>query len=516
MGDNGGIFTGFYKEFVMVRRVDSEQMKLGQTSIAAIYIDPKSRDDIPRILRGLKYIYTTREIREEVFRILEARMLPNVDKNVGRPGMDLWKVFVLGVLRLDLNCDYDRLCELANEHNSIRQMLGHPDIFDKYRYGLQTLKDNVSLLQPEMIEEINEVIVKAGHKLLSKKKEDEPLQGRCDSFVLETDVHFPTDIGLLFDAMRKVINASASLCYRHGISEWRQHVFNVKQLKGLMRGIQKKKKYRASGEEKKKQLALNLAEAHQEMMDLANCLLTKSRHTVSQLNEQGALSAADEKEMSLIKEFTGHAARQIDQIYRRVMQEQVIPHDEKVFSLFEPHTEWISKGKAGKPVEFGVRIGVLEDQHGFILLPRVMEKETDDQVAVPMVQAAKTVYPNLHSCSFDKGFHSPGNQIELAKIIDTVGMKPKGKSSKKAKELQASEPFKKATRKHSAIESCINALEAHGLDKCYDHGIDAFRRYTALAIVTRNIHRIGDILHQKEQASLVRKKRSARNRLLAA
>jgi IS5 family transposase len=154
----------------MVRRVEQTQMNFGQTSIASMRINPKSRDDIPRILSGLQYIYLTESVRQPIFTLLEKQLLPNVDKNVGRPGMDLWKIFVLGVLRLDLNCDYDRLCELANEHKTIRQMLGHSDIFEDFYYELQTVKDNVSLLTSELLEEINQIIVKAGHQLLSKKK----------------------------------------------------------------------------------------------------------------------------------------------------------------------------------------------------------------------------------------------------------------------------------------------------------------------------------------------------------
>ena len=198
-----------YKDYLMVRKVDTQQMVLGQLPIAAISIDPKSRDDIPRILRGLQHIYLTKNVQADLFALLENQMLQNIDKNVGRPGMSLWNIFVLGILRLDLNCDYDRLCELANNHKTIRQMLGHSDIFDDYSYGLQTLKDNVRLLDPALLDEINKIIVRAGHQLLSKQ--NDPLRGRCDSFVLETNVHFPTDIGLLFDAIRKVIQKIAAL-----------------------------------------------------------------------------------------------------------------------------------------------------------------------------------------------------------------------------------------------------------------------------------------------------------------
>lgn len=502
----------------MARQIEQSQMQIGQASIASIHINPKSRDDIPRILRGLQYIYLTERVREPIFTLLEQRILPNVDKRVGRPGMDLWKIFVLGVLRLDLNCDYDRLCELANEHQTIRQMLGHSDIFEKFFYELQTIKDNVRLLTPELLEEINQIIVKAGHQLLSKKKENEPLRGRCDSFVLETHVHFPTDTGLLFDAMRKVIQLNGSLCERHSLSDWRQHSFNVKQLKKSLRIIQKKKKCRASDEAKKMKLEAALQQAHRDMINKANYFLEKSRKTLDQLAGRSNLTATDVAQIESIQIFTRHAIRQINQIDRRVLQGEVIPHNEKVFSLFQPHTEWISKGKAGKPVEFGVRVGILEDQHGFILHHRVMEKETDDQVAVPMVVGTKAAFPNLSSCSFDKGFHSAGNQKELSELLETVAMKRKGKLSNKAKELQTSEEFKKAANKHAAVESAINALEVHGLDKCFDHGIDGLRRYTALAVVARNIHRIGDILHKKNQKRLVRQNKVCGNdqHLLAA
>ena len=75
----------------------------------------------------------------------------------------------------------------------------------------------------------------------------------------------------------------------------------------------------------------------------------------------------------------------------------------------------------------------------------------------------------------------------------------KGKLSQQACAIEHSEEFIKARHKHSAVESAINALEVHGLDICPDHGIDGFKRYAALSVVARNIHRIGAILKQQEQ-----------------
>jgi len=488
----------------MTRLVEQTQMQLGQESIAAIQFDIKSRDDIPKILRGLQYIYTTDSIRTPVFELLDKKLLPNVDKKNGRPGMELWKIIVMGVLRLDLNCDYDRLQELVNHHDLVRQMLGHSEFFDKTPYNLQTIKDNVSLLTPELLEEINHTIVKAGHELLGKKKENEPLRGRCDSFVVETNVHYPTDINLLFDAVRKVIQLTAQLSESHGLPGWRQNTYNIKQIKRLMRIAQKKKRVSAKSESQKEKCEEAIKQSHSDLIALAETFLKKASETQCELTASCKLSMGDIAQIESVQHFMQHAERQIDQIKRRVLEGEIIPHEEKVFSIFQSHTEWISKGKAGVPVELGLRVCILEDQHQFILNHRVMEKETDDQVAVPMVKVAKTAFPQMTSCSFDKGFHSKSNQEMLSEILDSVGLKRKGKLSQKAKLIESSDEFKQAINKHSAVESAINALEVHGLDKCRDHGIDGFKRYVALSIVARNIHRIGAILHQRAQKKIAR------------
>jgi hypothetical protein len=197
----------------------------------------------------------------------------------------------------------------------------------------------------------------------------------------------------------------------------------------------------------------------------------------------------------------------MNQIDRRVLKGEVIAHAEKVFSIFESHTEWISKGKAGVPVELGLRVCVLEDQYQFILHHRVMEKETDDGVATTMVKEAQKRFPNLRASSFDKGFHSPKNQQELSECLDLLALPRKGKLSKQAQAIESSEGFRQARRKHSGVESCINALEHHGLDRCLDRGIEGFKRYVALSIVARNIQIIGAILQKRAREQLERQRR---------
>lgn len=149
-----------------MRQTINSQMQLGEVDISAITFNPKSRDDIPRLLRGLQYIWTTPELRNQVFQVLE-HMIP-ASRNNGRPGMDLWKILVFGTLRLVTNCDYDRLQELANEHGTLRKMLGHGPYCTR-AYHIQTLQDNISLFTPEILDQVNQIVVEAGHLLVKKK-----------------------------------------------------------------------------------------------------------------------------------------------------------------------------------------------------------------------------------------------------------------------------------------------------------------------------------------------------------
>jgi hypothetical protein len=274
-----------------------------------------------------------------------------------------------------------------------------------------------------------------------------------------------------------------------------------------MRAAQSKKRSKAQSEEQREKNKALIIESHQVYLDVCQRYLSKAQDTLAALEERGFISELAVLDKLEIEGFMHHAERQISQTKRRVILGQSIAHAEKVFSIFEPHTEWISKGKAGVPVELGVKVCILEDQYRFILHHEVMEKKTDDQVGVSMVEGAKRRFPNLNACSFDKGFHSQENQHLLKEHLALVAMPRKGKLSQQARAVEESEAFVEARRQHSAVESAINALEVHGLDMCPDHGIDGFRRYVALAVVARNIHRIGAILWQQEQERAQRKKK---------
>lgn len=485
-----------------MRDILNPQLQLGEIDIGTIQFDPHSRDDIPQILRGLQYIYTTPEIRDEVFNHLEQIIPEETDVGNGRPGMVLWDILVLGTLRVNLNCDYDRVMELANEHRTLREMLGHGLVDEDDQYRLQTIKDNVRLLTKEVLDEINQIVVRGGHDLLGKA--DEPLAGRCDSFVVETDVHFPTDTSLLTDAMRKIIGLCAQAGEAFGVLGWRQSQYNFQCLKNLYRKAVKLKRSTSKDEAKVEARDAQIKQAHQAFMDHSKYYLERAKETLKELSPMNTAGALVEE----IECYITHAKRQIDQIRRRVIKGEKIPHEEKVFSVFEEHTEWISKGKAGVPVELGLRVCVLEDTMGFILHHQVMEKQTDDKVAVSIVEETQARFARLRLCSFDKGFYTPQNREALQERLEKVVLPKKGKWSKKDREIETEEEFVAARKRHSSVESAINALEVHGLDRCPDHGIEGFKRYIALTIVARNIQKLGAILQQRAREAVQRKARA--------
>ncbi len=492
-----------------MRKVIDLQMKFGQVSIADIKFDLRSRDEIPKLLQGLQQIYCNPEIRGQVFKILEGIIPENTDTDNGRPGMDLWKILVLGTLRLCCNWDYDKLMEIANNHRTLRQMLGHGIMDQDYNYVLQTLKDNVSLLTPEVLDKINQVVVKYGHKLVGKK-DREDLKGSCDSFVVETDVHYPTDINLLFDAIRKTIILIMSLCSQLGIDGWRQGLNNIRKIKRYFRKAQQTKRSTSKNQNKKAEREQLIINAHIAYIELVQSFLNKVKETITKIQP---LDIILQLKVQKIEKYITHAERQINQIHRRVIKGETIPHNEKVFSIFEEHTEWIVKGKAGISQELGLKVCIVKDQYGFILYHHVMQNETDDKIAIPMIEATKKRFSDFNSCSFDKGFHSPRNQEELASILDKVILPRKGKLSAINKEVERSEEFMQAKHKHSAVESSINALENHGLDRCLDHGIDGFKRYISLAVVARNIQIIGEILQQRHVKRLNRLEKIKRHKI---
>ena len=469
------------------------QFKLGQVSLNKIKLDYKSRDDITKLLLGIQHISNNKELMMQIFQILKDKI---TIKSIGRSGMSLWRILILGLLRQVINADYDRLCNLANNHIELRKLLGHSMIDSCDYYSLQTIKDNISLITEDVLDKINVLIVQEGHQLLDSRLIKQ-INIKTDSFVVKSNVHYPTDSSLLFDAMKYLINLIGTLANKHGISGWREDKYYIRKIRTLKRKATSIKHSTSKIEGVIQKQELMITEAYKELIILCQLMLTKLKSTFELLKQSNHIKAA---QVDLFKEFLGHAHRQIDQINRRVILKQVIPHSEKVFSLFNPFTEWISKGKAGVPVELGLRVSISTDQQGFILGHKTMMQEQDVDVAIAIITKIKEHVDNVYSASFDRGYYSPSNQEELSKLVQKVILPKKGKISKNEQDkIRADKEYVILRRKHSAVESNINALEHHALDRCPDRGIDNFRKYVSMSVVAHNTHLIGALVQQKLQ-----------------
>jgi len=478
-----------------------QQTRLGVKLISETPLPTKSRDDAPAIIKALLKIYATPTYSNKIFDLLEKKVLTG-KKKTGRYGLTLWQIFVLAEFKLALNIDYDRLSYMVYSDSVLRQLLGiETDTgFDRIEIKYQRIVDNVQLLDEEVLKELNVVIVEMGHEVF-KKKEGEALCVKTDSFVVETNVHFPTDYNLLWDSLRKMLDVVNWFTTNYSdISGWRKIKLWSRTLKNLSRtigGISGK-----GGKNKEERLKKAVAE-----------YLKKSRELeVKVMASKDIFLINDTKSTSQLLElerFMLLVRKHIDLLERRVIKGEKIPHAEKMFSIFEQHTEWIQKGKKHPSVELGKMVSITTDQWGLIIDHYVMEKEKDSQIVKSTVDRVLLRY-NINSWSFDKGYWHKENQEYLATRIPLVVMPKKGKPNEEEKKREQDAAFKKHKNKHSAIESNINELEHKGLDKCRDKGEFGFKRYVALAVSAYNLHKIGKELLMQEQKAEIKKRREAR------
>jgi IS5 family transposase len=193
-------------------------------------------------------------------------------------------------------------------------------------------------------------------------------------------------------------------------------------------------------------------------------------------------------------------AKHMDLLERRVIKGEQIPHDEKVFSIFEEYTEWITKGKMHPNVELGKKLAITTDQYNLIVDYRIMENQSDPEMVKPIAESLIGLYL-IRSWSFDKGFWHKENKALLEEHVDKVVMPKKGKCNKLEQAEEGQRSFKLLRNKHSAVESNINELECRGLDRCPDRGYPHFKRYIGLSVAAYNLRRIGQELIEIQRQS---------------
>lgn len=194
--------------------------------------------------------------------------------------------------------------------------------------------------------------------------------------------------------------------------------------------------------------------------------------------------------------------KHIDLVDRRLLQGQDIPVAEKLYSLFEPHTEWLTKGKLHPPVELGHRLLVATDQHQLIQdYDGPVGADVNQSVPVASRLVGRYGEDQIASISFDKGFTRKEDRELLELFIPQVIMPKRGRKNEAEAEAESAKKFVALRKAHSAVESAINALEHHGLNRCLDVGLEGYTRYIGYGVLACNLHVIGRQLQAQRRAA---------------
>jgi transposase, IS5 family len=476
-----------------MRKAMERQQRLDGRPVLEVKLNLNCRDEIIPILIALQHLYSQPDLCDQILRAIAADVNRHSSRARGRQGLDYWPLLVLAAVRLGCNLNYDKLQDLAEQHRALRQVMGIGDWDNEAGFDWRRIRDNITLVRPETVERINHLIVAAGHRLAPQAVKST----RADSFVVETNIHYPTESSLIRDGLRKVLECGGELAKALGLDGWRQHKHLYRKVKRLVREIERVAARKGGGYQERIQTL------YRELLTLAQTLLNRADELLKQLERRGTLDLdilAGGAELATFVERTRHVCGTAT---RRVLEGQTVPNSEKLFSVFETHTQLYKRGKAAEPVQFGRLVLVYEDAAGFITHCHLLPRDGDDRSAVveETRKLQKRLGGRIERASFDRGFHSPEIQKELAKIIPHPCVPMPGTVLAAQQEKEATIEFHQARQRHPGVESAIHALQSgNGLERCRDRSEPGFARYLQLGVLGRNLHVLGKILLARKEA----------------
>lgn len=469
-----------------MRKSYSTQRRLDSLPIDQVSLNFDCRDRIVPVLRALQHVYSKPDVVDSIMALIGGDINGGTSTRHGREGMDYWHILVLAGVRLGCNYTYDHLQELSENHIKLRGIMGLGSWDEDTEFKWRRIRDNVCQLKPTTIDAISQTIVAAGHDIVPGAIE----QLRSDSFVMETNIHYPTESSLIRDGLRKILEMCSELAAGHNLIGWRQHQHLWMNVKKLARKID-----RIAAKKGPNYLA-RMKLPYRKILQKAQQITERAR----QLCREMCLPNATEDDIfgpHTLQAFIARTERVMDTARRRVLQGETVPNGDKLFSVFEPHTQLYKRGKAGEPIQFGRQVLVFEDSAGFIVHARLMKRDQcDSQVAVEATKIVQKRFGNrVQRLSFDRGFHSPENQDQLSELVPHLCLpKPGAKQSVKQRD-DADDGFLAAQQNHPGIESAIGALQnGNGLERCRDRSEIGFERYISLAVLGRNLHTLGRLL----------------------
>jgi IS5 family transposase len=394
----------------------------------------------------------------------------------GRRGLTPNQVLRSLILMRVKDWDYRELRDRINDGYTLRNFTGF--------YSQPVPKHNAfncafNRIRPVTMKTINDTVIEAAVEdgLEDGKKL------RVDTTVVETDVHWPTDATLLWDVVRVLIRLIGRL--REIVPDDVPRFPNRKR--AARRRMQKLQRMTAA-QRKSQQFPVykQLLAITQEVLANADRAAEATRYSRVKTAVETLMLASLYAE---IKPYGRLGLRVVDQARRRVIGQEQVPAAEKLYSIFEPHTDLIKRGKVNKPVEFGHKVFLAESARGLITQYHVLKGNPSDEDHVkPALDNHKDTFgypPEVFAG--DRGFDNPDNQTECVQAGVSCPSIPQrgGQKTADREALEKTPDFKKAQRFRAGIEGRISVLfRGRGMKRCLAEGSERFESFIGAAVLT--------------------------------
>lgn len=477
-----------------MRKSFERQQRFGSCSIYDLQLNLNCRDEIVPILASLRHLFTQQELRNKICRLVAKDLNPQSRRDVGRPGFDDWQVIVLAVVRHGCNLDYDKLQNLAEEHQSLRHLMQIGDWDEPISFDWRRIQAALTMLKPQTIQCINQAIVAYGQDLHGEARQEV----RADSFVIETNIHYPTESSLIYDGIRKVVSLCIPLASELEQMGWRQAEHLIKQIKKVVRNISR------IAASKSPNAKAALPSAYENLLKRVNAILERAKTLLIAEKIEGTVST--HCKAIAIQEWIELTEQVCDTANRRVLLGETVPNQDKLFSLFETHTQIYKRGKSGQPIQYGRLALVFEDGAGFISHYCLMDRAVCDAdvIVAETRKAQQAHHGKIRQASFDRGFYTAENKLELRSIVGQVSLCPRAPKQYGEQLTNETVEERSVRYRHAGIESAIGGLQrGNGLNRCRDRSEVGLERYLGLGVLSRNMQVLGKLLITREAGATI-------------
>jgi IS5 family transposase len=409
--------------------------------------------------------------------------------DTGRTAMTPTQVLRSLILMRVKNWDYRELSERIADGYTLRRFTG---FYSQPVPKHDAFNRAFNKLRPQTLQALNDLVLKAAVDL----RLEDGKRLRVDTTVTETDIHHPTDNTLLWDVVRVLTRLIGRLAkfvpsgidgFTNRTRSARRRMQEIQRMTAKQRHHHQQDKYR-------------------QLIAITQQVVHNARRVLEKTKDQCAVDLMDDLVIGELRRKIDHycqlGTRVIDQSSRRVLQGEQVPNDEKIYSIFETHTDLIKRGKVQKPIEFGHKIFLAETAHGLITQYRVLEGNPSDHVHVkPSLKRHQETFglaPAWYSS--DRGFFSDEN-IKMCQAVKLLCIPQRGgKRTSQRQALEKSPEFKKAQRFRAGIEGRISVLfRGRGMKRCLAEGRERFEVLIGAAVLTNNLMTIAHLLNQKQK-----------------